>query len=326
LAAALAGNIARDSINLGDAVDSCWLGRAMRALEQLARKIGGECRALQQWPSLGDVYRTFTLKLPPQPSFRERSAVIGVRLGLQDIVVDLCLMGMGILGKQKIVDQDVHSAHASPLWSMEAWLEAFCDRSIPLHSTSGAEALLELVASNLGNRDVDFRDRADITIKTSHFALEHGLHDWCRDELRKAADCLMGYGSHKDLFVFEVIAAVRLLSVKGDQKARETFLSLSKEIEAITEYTDGDETTHARSEFHQGIAELFPENVPALIAAQEWYRAEDVIKAWTKEIPTDSEAGQLLWQHSFRPRNSTRRGRLRTQRTIKCGFEKHSGG
>ena len=73
---------------------------------------------------------------------------------------------------------------------------------------------------------------------------------------------------------------------------------MAKEIEAITDYTDGDGTRHARSELHQGIAALFPERVPALyaelIAAQEWYRAEELAKTWTEMMPTESEPGRKL--------------------------------
>ncbi|MCY3624101.1 MAG: NACHT domain-containing protein [Gammaproteobacteria bacterium] len=298
LAAALSGKVARARADLGEAANGTWLGSAIRALENEAGAIGAGWLAADRWPTLGDVYRKFTLPLPAGPSSREQSAIGGVRLALQDIAVDLCLLGTGILGLPKIDGRDVRAAEASPLWSMEAWLETFCERRVPVHSAEGANVLLDLVATHLDARVVEFGERATIAARAARFAVDHGLYDRSRDQLRRTADCLLGYGYRKDVFVFEVLSALRLLADEGDEEARDTFLSLAREIEAITDYTDGDETRHARTELHQGVAELFPERVPALYAelaaAQEWYRAEELAKIWAKTIPAGSEPGRML--------------------------------
>ena len=298
LAAALSRSVDGARADLGDAGNGTWLGRAIRALERFAGAIGGGWLAADRWPTLGDLYRDFTLALPPNPSFREQSAIGGLRLALQDIAVDLCLLGTGILDRTKIDGRDVRAANASPLWSMETWLETFCERRLPVHSAEGADALLDLIATHLDARVVEFSERATIAARAARFALDHGLHERSREALRRAADCLLGYGYRKDVFVFEVLSALRLLADEGDVTAGETFLSLAGEIEAITDYTDGDETRHARTELHQGIAKLFPERVPALyaelVAAQDWYRAEELAKIWAKRIPAGSEAGRML--------------------------------
>ena len=305
LAAALSGNAAGTRADLGEAGSKLWLGKALRALEELAGEIGSGWLTSRRWPTLGVVYRTFVLAKPWGPSFKEQSAITGVRLALQDIAVDLCLLGTGVLGEPKIDSRDLRAASASPHWSMEAWLETFCDRPVPLHSTEGAEAFLELIAADMEGRVVDFSERATIATKAARFAIDHGLFDRCRVELRKAADCLLAYGHHKDVFVFEMLDALRLIADLGDQDAGETFLSLAKEIEAITQYTDGDETRHARSELHKGIAELFPERVPALyaalIAAQEWYRAEELVNIWTEKIQPGSRTGRMLLETLIPP-------------------------
>ena len=298
LAAALLGSVSGPRAKFGEPGNGTWLGCAMRALERLAGEIGSGWLIDQRWPTLRDFYRTLTISLPSVPSFREQCAIGGLRLAQRDIAVDLCLLGTGILGAPKIGSQDVHAASGHPLWSIEAWLETFSDRPVPVHSAEGAVALLELVATDLADRVVDFSQRAAIATKAARFALDHRLHERCRAELRRAADCLLAYGCHKDVFVFEVLSAVRLFADQGDHEARATFLSLAKEIEAITDYTDGDETRHARSKLHQGIADLFPERVPALyaqlISAQEWYRAEELAKTWTEMIPAESELGRML--------------------------------
>ena len=305
LAAALSGSVAEARAKLGEVGNDAWLGGAIRALERLAGEISSGWLTGRRWPTLGDVYRMFTPSPPSAPSLRERRAMGGVRLALQDIAVDLCLLGTGVLGALEISGQDVYTASSSPFWSMEAWLESFSDRPVPVHSTEGAEALLELVTTDLKDRVIDFSERASIAARAARFALDHSLHERCREELRRAADCLLAYGYHKDVFVFEVLSALRIFADEGDEEARATFLSLAKEIEAITDYTDGDETRHARSELHKGIAYLFPERAPALyaelISAQEWYRAEEFAKTWTEMIPATSEAGRMLLETLISP-------------------------
>ena len=119
LAATLSASVAGPRANLGAAGNGTWLASAMRALERLAGEIGSGWLTDQRWPTLRDVYRTITLSLPSAPSFRERSAIVGVRLALQDIAVDLCLLGTGILGAPRIGSQDVRQVSALPIWSRE---------------------------------------------------------------------------------------------------------------------------------------------------------------------------------------------------------------
>ena len=218
LAAALSGSVAGPRAKLGEAGNGTWLGRAMRALERLAGEIGSGWLTGRRWPTLRDVYETFTISLPPVPSFRERSAIVGVRLALQDIAVDLCLLGTGNLGAPKIGSQDVRAASGSPLWSMEAWLETFSDRPVPVHSAEGAEALLELVVTDLEDRVVEFSERAAIAAKAARFALDHRLHERCREELRRVADRGAGYRV-RDLA--EQGGAIQSLRVAGPGHGRE---------------------------------------------------------------------------------------------------------
>ena len=298
LTAALSGNMVGVRANLDEAENDSWLSRAIRALEKLASTIANEWQTGQRWPALRDVYRLFTIALPSQPTFREQRAITGLKLALRDISVDLCLLGTGVLGRPQIERHDVREVSGSSFWSMESWLDTFCVRPLPLHSKEGAEALLDLVKVDLEERVFEFYERAEITTKTARFALDHNSLERCRENLENAADCLLAYGYRKDVFVFEVLSSLRSLIDKGDYESRATLLSLAKEIEAITSYTDGDETSHARTELHKGITEYFPERVPALLAhlvsEQEWYQAERLITAWSEKIPAESETGRML--------------------------------
>ena len=252
LAAVLTKSPSGLQANFGEETSRGWLGDALRVLEQLAGDIGRKWLTDCQWPPLQEIYLNFGLTLPTAPSFREQGSIAGIRLALQDVAIDLCLVGVGILDQAKISRDDIRAATTSPFWSSEGWLENFSERAVPIHSTKGSLALLDLVTIELGQRATEFGERASVLTKAAQFALDHNLRDRGRAELRLAADCILGYGFHKDVYVFEVLDSVLLLAERSCSNAKETYLSLAKEVESITDYTDGDETMHARTNFHEG--------------------------------------------------------------------------
>ncbi|MYD45833.1 MAG: ATP-binding protein [Gammaproteobacteria bacterium] len=285
-------------VRLCENSESTWLGKAMRAVERLARQISKGWHIRGRWPSLKDVYLGMDTAEPSGSSLRERLMLSGLKRAIQDISVDLCLLGTSIIGTQKVSITDIHAVRQSPFWSAEAWLEVFYERMVPIHSPEAAAAVLDSMSKESETRIMEFSDRATLLIKTARFALDHRLHQRSLLELRKAADCLLGYGSHKDLFVLEVLNSVRLFAEKGDREACDTILALAKEVERIEDYTDGDETGYARSELYQDIAKFFPEKIPALyaelISNQNWYYAEELMKAWTNQIQDGDEIGRTL--------------------------------
>lgn len=285
-------------VRLGEDSENTWLGKAMRALEGLARKISNGWNTCHRWPSLKDIYFGVDITVSLGASLRDKLMLSGVKRAIQDISVDLCLLGTGIVGAQTVSITDINAVKQSPLWSAEAWLEVFYDRIVPIHSPDAASAVLDSIAKDSESRIMEFSEKATLAIKTARFALDHRLHQRCQLELRKAADCLLAYGFHKDLFVWEVLSAVRLLAEKGDGQARETILELAKEIESIEKYTDGDETDSVRSKLYRDLANFFPEKIPILYAElinnQDWYHAEDLIKTWTNHIQEEDEAGRKL--------------------------------
>src|SRR5260370_1280688 len=59
-----------------------------------------------------------------------------------------------------------------------------------------------------------FNERAERWIELALFALLYGLPDATRCVTR-AADCLVGYGYHKDMYIYEVLDSVDLLQKAG---------------------------------------------------------------------------------------------------------------
>ena len=296
LAAALSGGVAEGRTKCARPGAETWLYRSFQQLERVAGQAGANWLQSKRWPTLGDVYSSFSLPLPMKGSLD--LWLIGVRLALLDIAVDLCAIGIGALQQQQIDREDVRTASASPFWLTELWLGAFHGTPLPLHSTGGAEAILALVSADMEGRVIQFDERSATLTKAARFAFDHDLSAPCHAELEKASECLLGYGWRKDMFVFEVINALRMFADRGDAEAKSTILSLSREVEGVTEYTDGDETDGAREELHQKVIDYFPERVPQLYAylirRQEWWRAEQLSTRYAERLVGESRADQAL--------------------------------
>ena len=193
----------------------------------------------------------------------------------------------------------------SPFWLDELWLDTFNERRLPLHTQDAAQVFVERIGRYLDTKITEFNERATATAKLAMFALDNGLVPLAQKELRRAVGCLLGYGWHKDLLALEVLESLDILAKKGDAEARKAILDLAGEFEAITDYTDGDETDHTREEYYKTIAAHFPERVPAcyahLIRDEEWRYAEALAIAFAETDQVESRAGRALLESYIVP-------------------------
>ena len=305
LAAGLSGSAAQGWSEISEDAATTWLCSAIRALERLASGTATRWVASKRWPTLQDVYGAFELQPPTSHSHVDRSRFIAVRLALGDVAVDLCTIAKGLDSNALIDVGDIESVSMSPFWLDEIWLEIFSERRLPLHAPEAAQAFVERLGRHLGTKITEFNERATTFAKLAMFASDHGLVRLAQKELRRAVGCLLGYGWRKDIFAFEVLESLDLLASKGDTEVRKAILQLAGEFEAITDYTDGDETNHARREFHEAIVAHFPERVPAcyahLIRDEEWSYAERLAIAFSKTDLVESRAGRALLESYVDP-------------------------
>ena len=261
--------------------------------------------AARRWPTLQNIYGAFELERPASHSYDVQRRFIAVRLALRDIAVDLCTIAKGLDPNALIDVSDIDSVPMSPFWLDELWIETFSERRLLLHTPRAAQAFVERVGSYLDSTITEFNERATAAVKLAMFASDYDLVLPAQKELRRAVGCLLGYGWRKDTFAFDVLESLHVLSKNGDAKARKAILDLAGEFEAITEYTDGAETYHARKEYYEAIATHFPERVPAcyahLIRNEEWSYAEALAIAFAETDQVESEAGRALLETYIAP-------------------------
>lgn len=305
---ALSNGISGNKFDLGSTIpndaNSTWLAKVIRTLDRLAKYIADEWRDRQRWPSLKDFYDNFDF-LPECFTQIQISLFYSVRLAILDIAVDMCLIGVNLDSNRQIEMVDIESVAESPYWLDELWLDEFIERRLVLHTRDAAQMIVNRIGNRLDKTVTEFSERSNTSIKLAQFAFDHGLTTSARKEQERAIRCLIGYGSHKDLYAREVLESLQALIENGDEEAKKTLLELAGEFELITEYTDGDETNHIRDLFYMYIGKYFPNRVAQCYAQltkmEKWNYAETLSSTIAESDKIQTKTGKALLRSYITP-------------------------
>lgn len=140
-----------------------------------------------------------------------------------------------------------------------------------------------------------FPDRAKSYCDLAKLSWIYGNNELCSSLLRKAADNILGYGYHKDVYFFEVLEAVEACAKAGTEKSKiESWTQeLIPMVESIEDYTDRDETRHLRIEMGEFLAaydrSLLCKYYFASASKEELHHAEDLFRFVIKSLPFADE-------------------------------------
>lgn len=222
----------------------------------------------------------------------------GFRQALNMIALDVHLIGLANQDALGISAEDLSVARASVHWVDQEWINANVESRIPYLSMEAARVMLDEMTSDLASRISLFNDRADEWTKYASLAHLYGVNDPVK-LIRRAATSLLGYGYRKDMFVFEVLASIGDVH-KADTHETERWLTrVTPIVDCITDFTDGDETRHARSQLVDVVANTHPSLLPKFyrhhLDNDEWSYADQCLKSFIKSSDLDGpEAAGLV--------------------------------
>ena len=239
-----------------------WLPKGLAIIEKIAREIA-EARIA---PTFSAVYTESAdierVEWGPSPETEYRQ-YLAFKEALRHIAVDLHLLASANSGNTKVPASELSLARQSAHWSDANWMAHNVADRIPLLDKEGAAALLSADAKVLLANVTEFSERSERWTQLADLAHLYG--DARETEfLAHAAECLVGYGWRKDLGAMEVLDALVELSAKEPGVTRARLDTLVPIIEVITEFTDGDETNHVRSDLIEVVAKVAPERLPSL--------------------------------------------------------------
>ena len=273
-----------------------WLPNGLAKLEEIAREIAEGRLA----PTFSAVYTEAMDVKPvlwgPAPE-REYTQYLAFKETLRRIAVDLHFLAPANSGNTKVPTSELSLARQSAHWSDEIWVTRNVGDRIPLLDKAGASALLTDEAKALSAKVTEFSERSERWAQLADLALlyEDGRQ---AEFLAHATECLVGYGWRKDLGAMDVLDAVVELSAKDPTVTRARLDRLVPIIEVITEFTDGDETNHVRSELIEVVAKVAPERLPSLyehhLSNDDYSYADECLIELAKVMDLGTPEGAVL--------------------------------
>jgi hypothetical protein len=276
--------------------DLGWMPQGLTKLVEIARGIS-EGRLT---PTFSAVYAE-VVDIVPVPfgtaPERDHAQYRAFKTVLSRIAVDLHFLGTSDRRNTKVSSSELSIARQSAHWSDELWVTRNVKDRIPHLDKDAAAQLLTDESNVLSTKVTEFSERSERWTQLATLALLYGDERQC-EFLAHAAECLVGYGWRKDLHALDVLDAIVELGATDPAVTRSRLDSLVPIIEMITEFTDGDETNHVRSELIEVVAKVAPERLPSLyehhLLVDEHSYADECLVEFAKLMDLDSPEGAAL--------------------------------
>ena len=220
---------------------------------------------------------------------------------LLKIAIDLHYVKSPIGETSFIETRELALARSSFHWNEEMWISIQVENQLCALTPEAARQTLETAVDKQDSTVTRFDKRADKWVELAQFALLYDLQ-YSGQLVLRAANCIIGYGWRKDYWLMEILDSVAAVHDSGAKNGLSWLQTLAPIIEQVTEFTDGDETDHIRSEFINVVAKVCPERIPQLyanhIANDEFRYAEEALSVYCKLIDFTNPASIAL-AHTF---------------------------
>ncbi len=177
------------------------------------------------------------------------------------------------------------------LWYKELGFKLLSDDAVELLITLEVDRQINELEETIENSNT-YLELAQIAFQHEHSV----LFEKC---LRKVWDFVLGYGHHKDPMISHVMDAVEYLSAVDPNSALEILERISPIVFNISEFTDGDETSHSKHSLSALVAGLNPQTVASIYEQElrdgEWYDAEETVQELLERCDLASPITRCLY-------------------------------
>lgn len=164
-------------------------------------------------------------------------------------------------GQVGLSEDEVNCILACKYYNRKQFLDYLLTHKEPLLTKEAYETFMAGEISIWAKAINGFPERAEHYADLGNLANIHGDVTQRDNLVRLAADNLLGYGYHKDLFLDLVLEAIEACHKTGSKKAVTWIRRLAPAIENVTEYTDGDETNYIPRHLAELLAIISPDDL-----------------------------------------------------------------
>lgn len=216
---------------------------------------------------------------------------VAFRKAIARLSIDLHLLGSEEDGDWRIPLCSFEIARGSMHWVDEIWLAGNAADAVPHLSVEAATRFLPELAGKFSAEVSDFAERGESWTQLAALAHLYRVPD-AKLWMGRAADCVLGYGHHKDLSAIQMLEAIVTVHPTDAGRSADWIRAVAPIIEHVTEFTDGDETDHVRSQLIDAVAATSPERLGAMhgyhMHRNEWRYSDECLAASIRLIDFDS--------------------------------------
>ncbi len=181
-----------------------------------------------RWPEDGDVYEL----------------QISLNYALSDILELIYLLRSHVERSIAMEADEMRFITSTPYYRRENLLSFLLKQQTPLLSREAYSTYVQEERRELQESVSELPSRAEHYAELAHLARIYQDEEAQQQLIRLAASNLLGYGAHKDMYLYNVLQSIQACHQAGSKKADEWIERLAPIIENVTRYTDGDETSY----------------------------------------------------------------------------------
>ena len=241
--------------------------------ETLARSDVDVCSALSRLNEV-DVIE------PGHPSWDDYELWISYKRALYEVLRD-CL-SLRFRWQQKLLDNAATAAVASiPAFEEHDQYKVLLSCDAAILSPKEIESFTGTRLESLKARAVEFPERAEAYLEIAILARRTELTQLSESCLRHAIDNLLGYGNHKDIYLYELLRSHELALKRNVAEIPGLLDRVAPVVNSIRRVTDGDETDHLVEEFagitlQQGSSAIAAAMYQTMMEDERYYHADQV--------------------------------------------------
>ncbi len=263
-----------------------WSVHAASILFQIALKVGESIQKSQSI-TYTDLISDFS-SLPDLTRSNDRHQ-LDLKFALKDsistILEDILYIKHSLNDNLEIDSKSFPVLIATPFFSRDDLTGIMTNLDITLLPEEIIKNLLEDMNQELADSIDHFSNRSQKYIKIAEIASLYKLLDQAKHFLWKAAENLLGYGYHKDPYLFDVLDAIELCiqnKVIDQTQMTSRIKEIVPSITNVWEYTDWDETHHLPVTLAEFLAK-FDQNLLlkyhySEADKEELYSSQDIFK------------------------------------------------
>ncbi|MCX6985340.1 MAG: hypothetical protein NT118_11425, partial [Lentisphaerae bacterium] len=256
------GRVEENQYWLGGIETQCYGFRFLRKLDEVASDIapyiknGGFAPGDLFWRRLGEFEK-------PDYGYDAETWDIAnaLKKAATRITLNLILVGQAMGYRIEISQTELQIAFNSGFSDSDIWIKTYLAEDRKVMTNNAVRWVLDGCDSVLKSSIALFPDRSLDYARMAKLATMHGLEDRAMIYVEAAASNLLGYGSHKDILLFEALDAITECYKAGIRSAKDKLVVLVPAILQVTEFTDGD-LTH---QILEKLADTFSTIEPGLL-------------------------------------------------------------